>query len=497
MCTETQPPHAGTGTGVAGLDDILCGGFTPNRFYLVEGVPGSGKTTLALQFLLEGVRHGEPVLYVTLSESDAELRASATGHGWNLDGIHIRELVPSEEGLLPQEQYTMFHPSEVELGETTKRILADVEQLKPKRVVIDSLSELRLLSGNPLRFRRQILAMKQFFSGRESTVMVLDDLTSSERDLQVQSIAHAVISLEQVNPDFGPDRRRLRVVKYRGKQYRAGFHDYEIIKGGLDVFPRLVAADHRQPQKSEQLPSGIPQLDALIGGGIERGTSTLLMGAPGTGKSSLATVFAVAAADRGYRACMFIFDENESTLLTRSEGIGIGLKKHVDSGLIRIQAVDPAELSPGEFAHAIREAVENDQTQVIVVDSLNGYLNAMPGERFLVIQLHEVLTYLSQLGVATIMVGAQQGLIGPMTSPVEISYLADSVILLRYFELRGEVRQAISVIKKRSGNHERSIREFRLGKEGIHVGEPLRNFRGVLTGVPIYEEHAPPSGSAS
>ena len=495
--TPTARSENSAATGIDGLDDILGGGLTPDRLYLVEGVPGSGKTTLALRFLIEGAKHGEPVLYVTLSETEAELRASAASHGWTLDGISIRELVPNEEGLQPAEQYTMFHPSEVELGETTKLILADVERLKPARVVFDSLSELRLLSGNALRYRRQILALKQFFVGRKCTVLVLDDLTATDRDLQVQSIAHGVISLEQFSPDYGSARRRLRVVKFRGKRFRGGFHDYAIVKGGLDVFPRLVAAEHRQTKHGAKLASGIPELDALLGGGIEQGTSTLLVGAPGTGKSSLAMQFVVSAAERGQTSALFIFDESCNTLLTRSAGLGMELQKHLDSGRVVIQEVDPAELSPGEFAYAIRRAVDRQHAAIVVVDSLNGYLNAMPGERFLINQLHELLTYLGQYGVATILVGAHQGLIGPMNSPVDASYLADAVVLLRYFEAKGEVRQAISVVKKRGGAHERTIREFSLGEDGIQVGEPLRKFRGVLTGVPIYEETAEPVGEKS
>ena len=475
-------------TGVTGLNDILRGGFTRNRLYLLEGVPGSGKTTLALQFLMEGVQQGESVLYVTLSETKDELSEVAASHGWALEGITIRELVPSEESLLPDEQYTMFHPSEVELSETTKTILADVERIKPKRIVFDSLSELRLLAGNPLRYRRQILALKQFFAGRNCTVLLLDDLTSTDRDLQVQSIAHGVLRLEQVYPEYGAERRRLIVIKYRGVRFRGGYHDYVIQRGGLEVFPRLVAQESRGLRRMEQLSSGVPAFDALLGGGIERGTSTLIVGAPGTGKSTLAAQFAVAGAARYQRAAMFLFDESSNTLLKRATGLGIDLVSQVEAGRVSIQSVDPAELSPGEFAHAIRHAVEKDGASIVVIDSLNGYLNAMPEERFLTVQLHELLSYLGQAGVATILIGAHQGVIGSaMVAPVDTSYLADSVILMRYFELQGEVRQAISVIKKRGGFHERTIREFSLSANGIKLGEPLRSFRGVLTGVPIYE----------
>jgi circadian clock protein KaiC len=480
---RTSPALAAT--GIAGLDDVLGGGLTPYRLYVVEGTPGAGKTTLAFQFLFDGVRRGERVLYVTLSESAEETRAVAASHDWSLEGVDIRELIPSEQSLETEEQYTVFHPSEVELGVTTRQILQDVEAIKPSRIVFDSLSELRLLAGTALRYRRQILALKQFFSGRHCTVLLLDDLTSADRDLQVQSIAHGVISLERSTPDYGAQRRRLQVLKYRGARFRGGYHDYLIKKGGLEVFPRLVAAEHRQSVSIERMSSGIAELDALLGGGLERGTSTLLVGAAGTGKSTIAAVFATAAAERGEKACLFIFDEGVNTLLSRMDGLGVPLRRHVEQGNVFITPVDPAELSPGEFVHAIRHLVESQAATVVVIDSLNGYLNAMPEERFLLVQLHEILSYLAQHGVATILVSAHHGLLGPhMTSPVDASYLADAVVLLRYFEFEGEVRQALSVVKKRGGRHERTIREFRLGEGGVSVGPALRGFRGILAGVP-------------
>jgi circadian clock protein KaiC len=473
-------------TGIAGLDDILVGGFTRNRLFLVEGVPGSGKTTLALQFLLAGARAGETVLYVTLSETDEELRSVADSHGWSLDGITIRELSPSESELEPDEQNTMFHPSVVELAATTKRVLDDVERLKPSRVVFDSLSELRLLAGNPLRYRRQILALKQFLANRQCTVILLDDMTATEHDLQMRSIAHGVVLLEQVNPEYGSQRRRLCIVKYRGVRFRGGYHDYAIQTGGLEVFPRLVASEHRQQSVRNRLASDVPALDSLLGGGIEEGTSTLIVGAAGTGKSTLAAQFATAAARRGQKAAMFLFDESPQTLLSRCEELQIDLASLVETDDVLLRQVDPAELTPGEFIHTIRQVVD-DGVKVVVIDSLNGYLNAMPEERFLTIQLHELLMYLGQRGVATILIGAHQGIIGAqMHTPVDASYLADAIILLRYFEVSGEVRQALSVVKKRGGRHERTIRELRLDR-GIHVGEALRDFRGVLTGVPVYE----------
>jgi circadian clock protein KaiC len=487
MKKEAGPPRAAPiSTGIEGLDDILYGGLTPHRMYLCEGVPGSGKTTLGLQFLAAGAALGEAVLYVTLSESSEELRDIAASHGWTLEGITLRELIPSERSLEPDDQYTVFHPSEVELTETTKLILQDVERLRPTRIVFDSLSELRLLAGNSLRYRRQILALKQFFAGRGCTVMLLDDLTVTERDLQVQSISHGAISLEQLLPEYGSDRRRLRIVKFRGPKFRGGYHDYAIRTGGLQVFPRLVAAEHRRDVVSERISSGDSQLDTLLGGGIELGTSTLVVGAPGTGKSTLVAQFVSAAARRGEKSAMFIFDESTATLFSRTRGMGIDLAQQVEAGLVTVQPVDPAELSPGEFAQALRSAVEVAGARIIVIDSINGYLNATPEERFLPIQLHELLSYLGQRGVATLIVGAHQGLIGPnMTSPVETSYLADAVILLRYYETEGEVRQAVSIVKKRGGAHERTIRDFQLTRNGIHVGEPLRHFRGILTGVPV------------
>ena len=483
------------GTGIEGLDDVLGGGLTPNRLYVLEGAPGAGKTTVALQFLMEGAKRGEQVLYVTLSETAAELEGVARSHGWDLSGIHIREMLPSPDSLQPDEQYTMFHPSEIELSETPQRILEDVQALSPRRIVFDSLSELRLLSGGSLRYRRQILALKQFFSGRQCTVLLLDDMATTHRDQQVQSIAHAVLRLEQTHSDYGAVRRRLVVVKFRGKDFRGGYHDYRIVRGGLQVFPRLVAAEHVNPVKQDKLPSGIESLDRLMGGGLERGTSTLFVGAPGTGKSTVAVQFAIAAAERGETSAVFLFDESINTLRTRCASMGMDIERWIEAGRVHLRQVDPGEMSPGELVHLIRQAVEGDQASVVVIDSLNGYLNAMPDDRFLIVQLHELLTYLGQAGVATLLVGAHHGMIGTtMQAPVDASYLADAIVMLRYFEAEGEVRQAISVMKKRGGAHERSIRAFTMDDTGLHVGEPLRNFRGVLTGVPIPLEPLPAVG---
>jgi circadian clock protein KaiC len=472
-------------TGVSGLDDILGGGFTPNRLYLIEGDPGSGKTTLALRYLLEGFSRGEKGLYVTLSETREELEGVARSHGWSLDGFTVCELIPSEENLRPDSQPRMFHPSEVELGETTTAVLGEVEKSKPSRVVFDSLSEMRLLAQNPLRYRRQILALKQFFRGRNCTVLFLDDRTSEANDLQLHSLAHGVISLEHLSPEYGAERRRIRIVKMRGQPFRGGYHDFVIRRGGLEVFPRLTASEHRGKTTPGLLASGVAALDALLGGGLDRGTSALFIGPAGSGKSTIASQYAVAAARRGESTAIFTFDETVTTLMNRSTGLGLGLREVIDAGQARVQQVDPAELSPGEFAFLVRRAVERDGAKVVVIDSLNGYLNAMPEERFLTIQLHELLTYLGQQGVNTLMVVAQHGLIGTgMQSPVDASYLADTVVLLRYFESDGELRRAISVVKKRSGPHESTLREFRLGNNGLWVGDPLAGYHGVLTGTP-------------
>src|SRR5688572_5489836 len=480
-------------TGIPGLDDILNGGLTRNRLYLVEGDPGSGKTTLALQFLLEGKARGEKGLYLTLSETREELDDGAKAHGWSLEGIEVVELVPREEALTDENNLTMFNPSEVELSETTKSVLEAVEKSNPTRVVFDSLSEMRLLAQSSLRYRRQILALKQFFSGRSCTVLLLDDGTSEGPDLQLQSIAHGVIKLEQLAPDYGGDRRRLRVIKFRGTKFRGGFHDFTITDGGLQVFPRLISAEHRSGVADEMLGSGIGALDLLLGGGPHRGTSTLFLGPAGSGKSSLAMQFAVSAARQGEHAAIFAFDELTRTLTMRSRALGLAFKEGQGPGEISLRQVDPSELSPGEFAHLVRETVEKNHATVVVIDSLNGYMNAMTHERHLIAQLHELLAYLGEKGVCTIMVVAQHGLLGAhMDTPVDTSYLADSVVLFRFFEDRGRVKRAISVIKKRSGLHEDTIREFTTSSAGISVGPPLLDFQGVLTGVPT---HTTPIGT--
>jgi circadian clock protein KaiC len=473
-------------TGSVGLDDILAGGFDADRVYLLEGRPGTGKTTLALQFLLEGVRAGESCLYVTLSESSRELQGVAARHGWTLAGIDVFELVPPEASLDPEQELTLFHPAEMELSETTQHVLDRVMKIDPRRVVFDSLSEMRLLAQSSLRYRRQILALKNFFAGRRCTVLLLDDLSSHDDDLQLHSIANGVITLEQLALDYGAERRRLRVVKMRGMKYRGGYHDFAIQTGGLAIYPRLVAAEHHRAFLGELTSTGSAELDALLGGGIERGTSLLLIGGAGVGKSSIALTYAIAAAARGELVGVFAFDEGLGTAFARAAGLGMPLQAEVDSGRVRVQQIDPAEMSPGEFAHLVRDSVEHHGVRVVIIDSLNGYMNAMPEERFLVLQMHELLSTLNQLGVVTILILAQHGMMGPMQTPLDISYLSDAVVMLRYFEAEGRVRRAISVVKKRSGAHEDAIREFRLTAEGVKVGPPLTEFQGILTGVPTY-----------
>lgn len=484
--TGDDPPRLSTGN--AGLDDILGSGLDANRLYLLEGKPGTGKTTLALQFLMEGVRGGEKTLYVSLSESERELRLVARRHGWSLDGISLFELVPAEAALDRERDQSVFHPSEMELGETTQTIFDRVTALNPARVVFDSLSELRLLAQSPLRYRRQILALKHFFSDRRCTVLLLDDLSSEAEDLQLHSVVHGVIRLEQTAIDYGAERRRLRVVKMRGIDFRGGFHDFAIKTGGLEIYPRLIAAEHHRPPKGSTFASsGDAALDTMLGGGLERGTNALLLGAAGVGKSSLALTYALAAAGRGERAVIFAFDEGQGTMQARARTLGLPLDGAIEANLLRIQQIDPAELSPGEFASIVRRSVEVDGARVVVIDSLNGYLSAMPDERFLVLQMHELLSYLGQMGTLTLLVLAQHGLVGPVQGPIDLSYLSDAVLLLRYFEFEGEVRRALSVVKKRSGHHEHAIREFRLSGTGIAVGPPLKGFTGVLSGTPTYK----------
>lgn len=474
-------------TGNSGLDYILKGGLPTSRMYLIEGDPGTGKTSVGLQFLIDGADKGEKVLHITLAESKAELEDIAASHGWDLRGITVEELVPREDVLDPDANYTMFHPSEVELGEALKQIFERASQLTPRRIVVDSLSEIRLLAGDPLRYRRQLMVLKQFFMERGATVLLLDDRTGPESSLQLHSLAHGVISLEQNVPEYGSERRRLQVRKLRGRSYRGGYHDFRIIKGGVEIFPRIVASGRKVERLHAVIPSGVSELDALLGDGLHRGTSTLLLGPAGVGKTSVATQYAAAAAERGETVAMFLFDEKESTLKKRCNSLGMDLDPKIEDGKLLIREFIPATVTPGEVAHRLHELIEADQVSLFVMDSLNGYLNALSGQSHLMVQLHEMLSVLSRAGITTIMVGAQHGILGSdLSSPVDASYLTDALVLFRFFEAEGKVRRAISVVKKRSGMHEHTIREFLLHESGIEVGPALQEFRGVLSGQPSF-----------
>ncbi|HTP84040.1 MAG TPA: ATPase domain-containing protein [Alphaproteobacteria bacterium] len=470
-------------SGLSALDAILDGGFVRKRINLIEGTPGTGKTTVGLQFLMAGRRHDEKTLYITLSETAEELRAVAEAHKWSLEGIEIFELAPSDETAHAQ---TVFHSSEVELGETARQIFQKIDDVKPARMVLDSLSEMRLLAQSPLRYRRQILALKQFLAKKNVTVLLLDDMTSETHDLQVHSIAHGVITLEQIALEYGAERRRLRVRKMRGVRFHGGYHDYIIRTGGLEVFPRLSAIAPEVRQEKQIVRSSSPQLDQMLGGGLQRGTSTLLIGPAGSGKSSIALTYLTAAAARGEFSALFAFDETIESIYDRSAGVGLALEPLVKAQKISVDQINPADMSPGEFTQLVCDKVEKKGARVIVIDSLNGLLNSMPEERHLILQVHELLSYLSVRGVLTILIIAQHGMVGAMQNPLDLSYLSDNVLLLRYFEAEGKLRKAISVMKKRVGSHEDSIRELRISGEGLQVGEPLTQFQGILTGVPNY-----------
>jgi circadian clock protein KaiC len=471
-------------TGIEGLDNVLAGGMDRGRTFLLEGSPGTGKTTVALQFLLIGAAAGERCLYVTLSETEDELRATAAAHGWVLDGVEIFELIPPENLLDEDQQQSLLYSSDLELGETTKRIFETFERVKPDRVVLDSLSEIRLLAQSSLRYRRQILALKHYFARSDATVLMLDDLTTDVNDKTVHSVAHGVVRLEELAPEYGSERRRLRVIKYRGRRFRGGFHDFTIETGGVRVYPRLVSAEHRTGFERDLLTTGLPELNQLLGGGIERGSSVLVLGPAGTGKSLLLLTFVKTAVERGERAAMFVFDEELGLLIQRARGVGVDLQAMVDSDQLVLEQVDAAELTPGEFSARVRRCVEDRGARTVLVDSLNGYQSAMPGEQAILLHLHELLQYLNRQGATTFLTVAQHGLVGDMKSPVDLTYLADSVILLRYFEALGRVRRAMSIVKKRTGPHEDTIREYQIGSRGLTLGQPLTGFQGILRGVP-------------
>ena len=478
-------------TGIEGVDDVLGGGFDRGRVFLLEGAPGTGKTTVATQFLIAGAEAAERCLYVTLSETEDELRASAASHGWDLSGVEIFELIPPENLLDEDQQQSLLYSSDLELGETTKRIFEAVERVKPHRVVLDSLSEIRLLAQSSLRYRRQILSLKHYFARVEATVLLLDDLTTDLNDKTVHSVAHGVIRLEETAPEYGAERRRMRVIKYRGRRFRGGFHDFTIVTGGVHVFPRLVSGEHKAVYSRDVLRTESAELDALLGGGVDRGSSVLVLGPAGTGKSLLALTFVQGAVNRGERAAMFVFDEELGVLYERAKGLNVDLRAMVDTGQLVIEQIDAAELTPGEFSSRVRRCVEVHGAQTVVIDSLNGYQAAMPGEHALLLHMHELLQYLNRQGSTTFLVVAQHGLVGDMRVPVDVTYLADTVILLRYFEAFGRVRRAISVVKKRTGSHEDTIREFRIGGRGLTLGGPLTNFQGVLSGIPALVGEAP------
>jgi circadian clock protein KaiC len=484
------PEQQRASTGVAGLDHILGGGLPKSHLYLIEGTPGSGKTTLGLQFLRRGVDEGEKALYITLSETSAELHTVAASHGWSLEGVEVFELI-TDEGLGPEAEQSILHPSEIELGETTRGVMAAVERVKPARVVFDSLSEMRLLAQNPLRYRRQVLALKSFFSTRGCTVLLLDDRSADMDDLQLHSIAHGVICLEQAVDQYGPERRRLRVIKMRGIRFRGGEHDFSLDTGGLSVFPRLVAAEHRQQHAEVTVGTGTTELDAMLGGGLARGSNTLFSGPSGVGKTTTAIACARTALQRGEKAVYYLFDEGLGTLLVRSRALGLDVAEYLENRQLEIKTLDPAEVSPGQFANMVRAAVEDAGVQTVVIDSLNAYLQAMSGDKHLLLQMHELLTYLNQRGVVTILILAQHGVLGETRSDVDLSYLSDGIVLFRFFEARGSLLKAISVVKSRTSEHELTIREFRLGKRGIEVGQALQDFEGVMTGVASYKGATP------
>lgn len=479
---ELMPDSANLAlSGVSGLDSVLGGGFPKGQISLLRGASGVGKTTLGLQFLLEGARQGESVLYLGTSETEQDIRLVAKSHGWSLEGVSVHH---HEHRTVSAEQ-TMLHPAEVELPRTMESLLSVVRKVSPSRLVIDSLAEFRVLAGDELWYRRQLMTLKQYFADQACTVVLIEILDGSQPVLD--SIVSGVVELERTTPDYGADRRRLRVSKIRGQEFSTGRHDYVIRRGGLVVFPRLTAAEHRQPTPSEPISTGLPRMDEMLRGGLTRGTSVLLLGPSGTGKSLMGTQLAVAAAGRGEKSALFIFDERVQTLFQRAEGTGLPLRQHVDEGTIQIRQVDPAELTSGEFSHLARSLVEDEGIRLLLVDSLNGYAYAMPGEKFLSLHLHELTSYLNQKGVTAVFTATQHGLVsGNASQPFDVSYVADTILLFRHFEHAGRLHKALSVYKSRGGPHETSIRQLRIGPDGLSLGEPLRKFQNILAGMPEF-----------
>lgn len=477
-------------TGVEGLDQILGGGLVGNRIYLVQGEPGTGKTTLALQFLLAGVRRGERCLFVNFSETSEEMQATAASHGWSLEGIQLLELSAIESRINPETQNTLFNPSEVELNQTTKILMDEVARVQPTLVVFDSASEMRLMAETSLRYRRQLLALKQYFAGRKITVLFLDIPSDSSGEFQIQSIVHGVIELNRRKPEYGIEKRQLRVSKFRGISYMEGGHDYVIRRGGVDVYPREPAETVMTPFIQKSVPSGVPNLDELLGGGIDYGTTSLFMGPAGSGKSTITLQYAHSMAVQGEKVALFAFEEDTRTILGRAKSMSLDLIPYAQNGTLLLRKIDPAELTPGEFAARVRELVLREDVKMVIIDSLSGYIHAMPEEKYLILHMHELLSFLNRRGVATLLVLAQQGMVGAMQTPIDLTYLADTVVITRFFEAHGSLKKAVAVLKKRTGPHETTIRELRIDPAGVSVGEPLIQFQGIMTGVPVFTGHA-------
>jgi circadian clock protein KaiC len=473
-------------TGIQGLDEILGGGLPPGQIYLVEGESGAGKTTLGLQFLLAGQRRGERTLWITLSETERQLRQTAQSHGWSLDGIEVCNPITADGVRHGEEKYSFFSPADVELEQIRQAIVAATERVRPSRVVFDPFSDVRHLAREVLHYRRQVLSLREFFNEHGCTVLLMQELTrGTAGDLQAEALVHGYMTLHQDAPEYGGQRRRVRVHKMRAMRFRDGYHDFSIQTGGIEVYPRLLAPPHVDKHPEQAISSDVVELDSLLGGGMDRGSSLLIMGAAGVGKSTLATQYAVAGARRGEKAIVFIFDESVRSFRARAEKLGFPIAALLEDGTLTLLQVDTAEVSAGRFTNMVMQAVEGG-VRTVVIDSLTGFLNSMPEERFLVAYLHELLTTLGQRDVLTILTLAQHGLVGEVAAPIDLSFLSDTVLLIRYFEAFGKIRRAISAVKKRAGAHENTVREMRIEAGGIHIGEPLTHFQGVLSGVPRF-----------